>query len=115
MIAAQYRLSKDDVKVVFEKGLRHRGVSGSIIFLKNSKQKYAVVVPKKLLHSAVKRNSLRRKVYSLLRQMMPSILPGHLVILPNQKIATMNFQDMSRELHTLLSSAHLLSPDAKMI
>ncbi|HUD04269.1 MAG TPA: ribonuclease P protein component [Candidatus Paceibacterota bacterium] len=115
MIVARNRLSKDEVKIVFEKGRRYGGASGAIIFLKDSKRKYAVVVPKKLLNSAVKRNSLRRKIYTFLRQRMPSILPGHLVILPNQKVTTLDFRGISHELHTLLFNARLLSPDAKMI
>lgn len=67
MFPKKKRVTKDVFQTIMDKG---NIVSGSFFvfrYLRQDYPQYAFVVPKKLAKTAVKRNSLRRKGYNLLR------------------------------------------------
>src|SRR5690606_35223806 len=74
---------KEHTKVQ-EKGKRKHSTHFSIQFLEQQElpTKCAVVVPKKVYKKAVKRNHTKRKVFSLVKDIYPQVLPGiHLVVM----------------------------------
>ena len=67
MLSKKKRVTKNVFQTIMEKG---NVVSGSFFILRYFKQElpqYAIVAPKKIAKTAVKRNSLRRKGYNILR------------------------------------------------
>ena len=67
MLPKKKRVTKEIFQTIMEKG---NVVSGSFFilhYLKQDSPKYAFVVSKKIAKTAVKRNSLRRKGYNVLR------------------------------------------------
>jgi ribonuclease P protein component len=67
MLSKKKRITKDTFQTIMEKGSI---VSGSFFLLRYLKQPspaYAFVAPKKIAKTAVKRNSLRRIGYNILR------------------------------------------------
>ncbi|HAE36436.1 TPA: hypothetical protein DCX66_01865 [Candidatus Nomurabacteria bacterium] len=67
MLSKKKRVTKNAFQTIMEKG---NVVSGSFFILRYIKQdipSYAFVAPKKVAKTAVRRNSLRRKGYNILR------------------------------------------------
>lgn len=70
MLAKEYRFhSRGGVKSVYQSGKTIRRPDLSLIFCDNSrgKTRFAVVVSKKVIKSAVGRNRIRRRVYEIIR------------------------------------------------
>ena len=61
---------------------------------------YAVVIPKKVIKSAVGRHKLKRTVFSLLRE-LPR--PTALIVFPKAEATGVHYQDLKTELIELLS------------
>ena len=61
---------------------------------------YAVVVSKKVSHLSVTRHRIKRRVFSALRILQ---LPPALILFPKASVADMTYQDIQKELVTLLS------------
>jgi len=67
MLPKKKRITKDIFQTILKKG---NIVSGSFFlfrYIKETSPKYAFVVSKKIAKTAIKRNSLRRKGYNVLR------------------------------------------------
>jgi ribonuclease P protein component len=67
MLSKKKRVTKEIFQTIMDKGII---VSGSFFVLRYIKQdnpQYVFVAPKKIAKTAVKRNSLRRKGYNMLR------------------------------------------------
>tara|TARA_B100000508_G_scaffold78473_1_gene61024 strand:+ start:21221 stop:21553 length:333 start_codon:yes stop_codon:yes gene_type:complete len=67
MFRKKERLNRSDFDHYFKIGERHHFPEVTIITSKSENRQVAVVVGKKVSKSAVRRNILRRRVYSLLR------------------------------------------------
>lgn len=68
MLPKKKRITKDIFQTVLRKG---NIVSGSFFlfrYIKETSPQYAFVVSKKIVKTAIKRNSLRRRGYNILRQ-----------------------------------------------
>lgn len=65
-------------------------------------RKYAVVISKKIEKSAVKRNLLKRRIFSILRQEMPKSFNGAVVIFPKKNYKDLSFSDIKKEILSLL-------------
>ena len=66
MLSSKYRFhSRGGVKYTYQKGKTIRTPKVSLVFAPNKRmrQRYAVVVSKKVLKTAVGRNQIRRRVY----------------------------------------------------
>lgn len=75
MLAKPYRFhSRGGVKYTYRHGTTVRGNKISLIYNRNSrhKQRFAVVVSKKVLKSAVGRNRIRRRIYESIRHQLPN-------------------------------------------
>lgn len=78
MIAQRYRFhGHGSVRYVLKNGRGYRGHSMSIKFIHNPRRRYSrvgIIVSKKVLHDAVPRNRVRRRLYELVRtELLPSL------------------------------------------
>lgn len=73
----------------------------------------AVVVSKKVLKSAVRRNLVRRRVYEVVRQKLPEFeRPTDVAfIIVSSEIMTMPYEDLTRLIDQLLTTANLYKKD----
>jgi ribonuclease P protein component len=67
MLPKKKRVTKDTFQVIMTKGSPSYGSFFVFRYIKQEKPLYAFVVPKKIVKSAVKRNSLRRRGYNILK------------------------------------------------
>lgn len=70
MFKKRERLTRAEFSDYFATGRRYHGPYTTIIYLPHPTRKTAVVVGKKVAKHAVKRNTLRRRVYAVLRQVL---------------------------------------------
>ena len=73
-------------------------------------QRYAVVVSKKILKSAVGRNCIRRRVYEAIRLELANIQqPVDCIFIVNTKdIMTMEYKELCSLVHNLLIEAEII-------
>ena len=80
MLSKKYRFhSRGGVRYVYQKGTTVRRSKMSLVFVKNTRgfTRVAVVVSKKVMKTAVKRNRIRRRVYETLRNNFDLIPKGY--------------------------------------
>lgn len=107
MLSQKYRFhSRGGVRYVYQKGKTIRTPILSLIYAENTRgfQRFAVVVSKKVLKSAVGRNRIRRRVYEAIRLELPEFTAKQdcLFVIFNQSVATMPFLELRRTVHDLL-------------
>ncbi len=89
-----------------------RGPLFTLKYLKNSRRKtsrYAVVVSKKVLKSAVGRNRIRRRVYELLRKETENLAPATdmVCIITSADVRNMDAAELRQELRQRLKETGL--------
>ena len=116
MLAQKYRFhSRGGVRHTYQKGKTIRTQIMSLVFAPNSRyhQRFAVVVSKKVLKSAVGRNRIRRRVYEAMRLELPEFTypMDCLFIIYSKAVLKMPFRELRRLLRELLDrSLTELSP-----
>jgi ribonuclease P protein component len=119
MISAKYRFhGYGALKFLFGHGKTYRFKSLSIRVAKNPRREHsriAIVVSKKVLKAAPKRNQARRRMFEIIRTRWDTIAPGHdiLVSIYDPRVLDMTHDDMVNELHTAFAAAHLLIDEVK--
>jgi ribonuclease P protein component len=113
MIKKNYRFhSRGGVRYTYQNGKTIRGSKISLVFADNSrnKQRYAIVVSKKILKSAVGRNRIRRRSYEALRALLPNIQkPVDCIFIVNSKdILDIDFKELRHLIHNLLIEASII-------
>ena len=114
MLAQRYRFhSRGGVKYVYSRGESVRGAKVSLVYMKNNRSRYgrfAVIVSKKVLKSAVGRNRIRRRIYEVLRAELPNIKQPHdvLVTVYSKEAINMPFQELSDSIRDLLIQARIV-------
>lgn len=108
MLAKKYRFhSRGGVRYTYQKGKTIRTPNLSLVFAPNNRgyQRFAVVVSKKVLKSAVGRNRIRRRLYEAIRHELPefSAPMDCIFVVFNKSIATMPFSELRRTVYELLS------------
>lgn len=68
---------------------------------------FAVVVSKKIARSAVKRNTLRRKVYTALLPHILELKPGAYVLFPDKALVDAEYTDIQKSVTVFLENADL--------
>ncbi len=111
MLSQKYRFhSRGGVNYVYQKGKSIRASNISLVYTPNKRgfRRFAVVVSKKVLKSAVGRNRIRRRVYEALRHELPLQYPptDYIFIINNRTVITMPFTDLRRAVHDLIERAH---------
>ena len=113
MISKKYRFhSRGGVRYTYQNGKTIRGSKISLVFAENSrnKQRYAVVVSKKVLKSAVGRNRIRRRTYEAIRSELQKITRpvDCIFIIYSKDILTIDFKELRGLVHNLLKEADII-------
>ena len=113
MISRKYRFhSRGGVRYTYKNGKTIRESKISLVFAPNSrnKQRYAVVVSKKVLKSAVGRNRIRRRVYEVIREQLPKISQpvDCIFVVYSKEVATMEYKELRSLMVNLLKEANIL-------
>ena len=113
MLSKKYRFhSRGGVRYTYQNGKTIRGSKISLVFANNSrnKQRYAVVVSKKVLKSAVGRNRIRRRVYEAIRIELSKIEKpvDCIFIIYSKEILDMDFKVIQKIIRDLLKEANIL-------
>lgn len=117
MIPAKYRFhGYGSLKFLFGHGKTYRFKSVSVRTAKNARREHsriAVVISKKVLKAAPKRNQVRRRIFEILRTRWDKIRPGHdiLISVYDPHVLQMTHEELVQELYDALSSSHLLIDD----
>ncbi len=80
MLPKNTRLNKNDIEILFKKSFFANSNNLTLKFLNNHSDfpKIAFITPKNVSKLAVKRNSLRRKGYSVIKKYLKSLPKGFL-------------------------------------
>ena len=113
MLSKKYRFhSRGGVRYTYQNGKTIRGSKISLVFAENSrnKQRYAVVISKKVLKSAVGRNRIRRRVYEAIRSELPHIKQpvDCIFIIYSKEILDVDFKEIQKLIRDLLKEANIL-------
>lgn len=113
MISRKYRFhSRGGVRYTYQHGKTIRDSQISLVFANNArkKQRFAVVVSKKVLKSAVGRNRIRRRVYEAIRAELTKIQKpvDCIFIIYTKEIAVMDFKELRSLIHNLLIEAEII-------
>jgi ribonuclease P protein component len=113
MISRRYRFhGHGSLGFAYRKGTTVRGQLFALRFVPNNRlQNYraAVVVSRKVHKSAVVRNRIRRRLYALIQEELPSTTPPHDLIITvfSDKVAELAAPELRQALLTLLKKAGL--------
>ncbi len=113
MLSKRYRFhSRGGVRHTYQNGKTIRGSRISLVFAENSrnKQRFAVVVSKKVMKSAVGRNRIRRRVYEAIRLQRGKIIKpvDCIFIVYNKEVMMMEFKELQNLVADLLKEAEIV-------
>lgn len=110
MLPHSQRINTSLFKEIMEKGRFSHGNLFLFRFVKyEGKSRLSVSVSKKVAKSAVDRNKIKRRVYSLLRGMIDKIKPGYKVIVfVKTNIDKVNFDQLNKDLYSDFVKSGLL-------
>ena len=110
MLKQKYRFhSRGGVNFVHQKGQMIRTPMMAVTFVRNERgfKRFAVVVSKKVMKSAVGRNRIRRRVYEAIRLEFPSGKPptDYIFTIYNPGIIKIRFRELRRLIQELIERA----------
>ena len=112
MLNRRYRFhSRGGVRYTYQHGKNVRSSKITLVHAKNSRgrERYAVVVSKKIAKSAVKRNRIRRRVYEAIRLVKQEEKfdekKDNIFVIYAKDIETMPFQDLKALISSLLNQS----------
>lgn len=113
MLSKRYRFhSRGGVRYTYQNGKTIRGSRISLVFAENTrnKQRFAVVVSKKVMKSAVGRNRIRRRVYEAIRLQQGKIAKpvDCIFIIYNKEVMEMEFKELQNLVADLLKEAKIV-------
>ena len=112
MLSSKYRFhSRGGVKYTYQKGKTIRTPKLSLVFAPNKKQRqrYAVVVSKKVLKTAVGRNRIRRRLYEAIRlEFDPTIKLDCIFVIYSKDFLKMDFEKIRAQIGELLAKARVV-------
>jgi ribonuclease P protein component len=115
MIENKYRFhGYGSLRYVYRNGRTTRTRRMSLRYNNNPTRvhsRVAVVVAKKVVKAAPKRNRIRRRIYEVLRTDWPHIAPHHdlVITVHSAELLTVPFAELQHEVQQILASARLLS------
>lgn len=112
MLNKKYRFhSRGGVKFTYRFGKTIRRPDMSLVFAENKKgfTRFAVVVSKKVLKTAVGRNRIRRRVYEAIRLDFDKFKKprDYIFVIYNSKIANIPFSELQKQIRSLLEESVL--------
>lgn len=110
MLNSKYRFhSRGGVRYVYQKGKTIRTPKMSLVYCKNEKgfERFAVVVSKKVMRSAVGRNRIRRRVYEAIRSELPDFLVSYdfIFVIYDARVMNMPFLELRKNIRSLLEES----------
>ena len=110
MLNQKYRFhSRGGVHYVYQKGKTIRRPKASLVFCDNTRgfTRFAVVISKKVIKSAVGRNRCRRRVYEAIRRNFADIpmKRDYIFVLYSKDFLTMPFKDIEKLLGDLVAES----------
>ena len=111
MLSTKYRFhSRGGVNFTYKHGRTLRTPLLSLIYAPNTRKKtrFAVVISKKVLKSAVGRNRIRRRLYEAIRLELPSLKTptDHIFLAHSRELLTLPFTDLQKLVKDLLHKAN---------
>jgi len=112
MLSKEYRFhSRGGVKYVYQHGKTIRRPDVSLVFCENTagKTRFAVVVSKKTLKSAVGRNRIRRRVYESIRLDFDKFKKprDYIFVIYNKNVKDMPIEELRKMIRSLLEESML--------
>jgi len=103
----------NSIRYVYKNGQAVRSRLITIKTIKNPHRKdsrIAVVISKKILKSAVRRNRIRRRIYEYIRAELPKIngIYDIAIIITSSELLSMSFEDISKQINQLFIQADIL-------
>jgi ribonuclease P protein component len=110
MLQRSQRLSVEQFNVVMAKGKISQSPFFSIRFMKcKGPTKISAVAGQKIFKKAVERTTLRRKIYEVVRNMYPLLVPeSHIAVFAKQSLDSLDHQTMAEELKKAFVKAGLI-------
>lgn len=110
MLQKKYRFhSRGGIRYTYQKGKTLRTPSLSLVFAPNTHhhQRFAVVVSKKVMKSAVGRNRIRRRIFEVIRLELPKFKnhQDSIFVVFHPDIIKMPFTELQRLIHQLLTDS----------
>ena len=118
MLAAKYRFhGYGALKFLFGHGKTFRFKSLSIRVARNPRREHsrvALVISKKVLKAAPKRNLARRRVYEIVRTHWDDIAPGYDIMISvyDPNVLEMSHEELKTELQHAFAASNLLVDDS---
>ncbi|HEX6258764.1 MAG TPA: ribonuclease P protein component [Candidatus Saccharimonadales bacterium] len=118
MLAQKYRFhGHGSLRYVYRNGKTARTRTLTLRYSENPHRKrprIAVIVAKKVLKSAVKRNRVRRRVYEIIRYELPSFTKNFDVALTifSAELLTMPADELRHQVRTILQQAEIIPGDS---
>lgn len=112
MLSKKYRFhSRGGVRFTYQKGKTIRTPKMSLVFNENTRghQRFAVVISKKVLKSAVGRNRIRRRVYEAIRMNLPYFKDKKdcIFVVYSKEIKNMSFDELQKLILDLFTQSRL--------
>ena len=112
MLAKKYRFhSRGGVRFTYQKGKTIRTPKISLVYNDNSRghQRFAVVISKKVIKSAVGRNRVRRRVYEAIRLALPEFQDKKdcIFVIYSKEIEKMSFDKIQKLISDLFTQSRL--------
>lgn len=100
------------LRYIYKNGQTVRNGALTLRYLENPRRRtsrFAVVVSKKTLKSAVGRNRIRRRVYEIIRRELPQLKPRHdvVILVFSSELRTTSYEELFGQLQQLFSDAGL--------
>lgn len=106
MFPKKKRVTKNTFQTIIKKGGIASGSFFILHYLKKDTPEYAFVVPKKIAKTAVKRNSLRRKGYNILRLYNLKHFAG--IFFYKKEALNASFAEIKEDIDFLLKKAKII-------
>lgn len=100
------------LRYVYKNGFAVRSSALTLRYCKNTRRKsarFAVVISKKTLKSAVGRNRVRRRIYEIIRAELPKLEQNYdvVVLVFSSELRTSDYTELQRQLRQLFLDAGL--------
>ena len=113
MLAKKYRFhGHGSLRFLYKNGKTVRSSPITLKYIANPRRKncrFTVVVSKKVVKSAVRRNRIRRRIYEIIRHELPTLKDSHdvAVIVFSSEVYSLESQILTSTIKQLLSQANL--------
>ena len=102
------------LRFVYNHGSKQRTRDFGLNYIENKKRvhsRFAIVVSKKVHKSAVKRNRVRRRIYEIIRHLLPEVKTTHdfVITVFTQEVISFEADILEKQLRELLAKEKLIS------